>query len=396
MPSSLQTQHYPEAHARAAGLRYSVVEDPGYTRRRCGRGFMFLDPGGKRVTDPKVRERLQGLALPPAWNEVWICADPRGHLQAVGTDEAGRRQYRYHDRWSVWQQEVKFHRQVAFADRLPEVRRRIQRQLRRGGVDRESVLALIIRLLDDTHIRIGSERYRKRYRSYGLTTLRSRHIKRPEGDDGGTKNNGHAPRGDAKKGDDAASADPVCGLRLEFRGKSGVDVSVTVDDPMVQDLLLQLQDLPGQHLFQYVDPDGELHRIGSADVNAYIHTIMGEDFTAKDFRTWGATTVATQTLGEQTEAIEATDSERQLKKIYNEALDAAAARLHNTRAVVSSHYVNPKLWDAVQAKRIAEAFAAARSERHPRGLRVAERAAWHLVGGAEADAADIGVGASTK
>jgi len=237
----------PAASARAAGLRYVSNTDPGIRRRRVGEGFRYVRANGRAVADKATLVRIRSLAIPPAWTEVWICADDDGHLQATGHDARGRKQYRYHPRWREVRDETKYGRMLAFGSVLPRIRRRVSRDLARPGLPREKVLATVVRLLEKTFIRVGNEEYARENESFGLTTLRERQV----------KVNGSQ-------------------LRFRFRGKSGVQHEVEVTDPRIAAIVRRMQDLPGEELFQYVDENGEVRAIGSSDVNAYLKEIAGE------------------------------------------------------------------------------------------------------------------------
>ena len=257
--------------------------------------------------------RIKQLAVPPAWTDVWICTDPRGHLQATGRDARGRKQYRYHARWRDIRDASKFDRVVAFGRSLPRIRRRCGRDLRRTGLPRERVLAAIVRLLDESLIRVGNREYARDNKSFGLTTLRSRHVK---------------VRGTE--------------IRFRFRGKGGVEHSLGVSDARVARVVKRLQDLPGQDVFQYVDDDGERRNIDSADVNEYLQEVSGQDFTAKDFRTWTATVLAAQALHEMRQF----DGDAEARQNVVKAIENVAARLGNTPAVCRKCYVHPAVTDA--------------------------------------------------
>jgi DNA topoisomerase-1 len=265
------------------------------------------------VADGPDLARIKQLAVPPAWTDVWICTDPRGHLQATGRDARGRKQYRYHARWRDIRDASKFDRVVAFGRSLPRIRRRCGRDLRRTGLPRERVLAAIVRLLDESLIRVGNREYARDNKSFGLTTLRSRHVK---------------VRGTE--------------IRFRFRGKGGVEHSLGVSDARVARVVKRLQDLPGQDVFQYVDDDGERRNIDSADVNEYLQEVSGQDFTAKDFRTWTATVLAAQALHEMRQF----DGDAEARQNVVKAIENVAARLGNTPAVCRKCYVHPAVTDA--------------------------------------------------
>jgi DNA topoisomerase-1 len=296
--------------ARAAGLRYVSDARPGITRRRAGRHFGYRAPDGSPIRDPEALRRIKSLAIPPAWEAVWICPDPRGHIQASGRDAKGRKQYRYHPRWQAVRDETKYDRMLAFSQALPQIRERIRHDLSRPGLSRERVLATVVELLETTFIRVGNEEYAKQNRSYGLTTLRSRHV-----DVEGTT------------------------LHFHFRGKSGKEWRVRVQDRRLAAVLKRLQELPGQELFQWVDQDGQRHSVTSGDVNDYLREITGQDFTAKDFRTWAGTLLAFLEL----RSSESCEGVTQAKRNVSAAIKRVAERLGNTPAVCRKAYVHPRV-----------------------------------------------------
>lgn len=296
----------------AAGTRLRYVSDaePGYTRLRRGKGFAYLDNRGRPLRDSRTLARICALAIPPAYTDVWICRSADGHLQATGRDERGRKQYRYHAAWREARDSTKFARTIAFAEALPALRRRIARDLRTRGVGREKVLATIFRLLDRTQLRIGNEGYAKANHSFGLSTLRTRHAR---------------VRGDE--------------VRFVFRGKSGHRHDVSLSDARVTAVVRRCRDLPGQHLFQFVD-GMHVRRITSTDINAYVRETMRGDFTAKDFRTWSATVIVGREL--------LTDASVDLRStVLKAAIEAAAGALRNTPAVCQRAYVHPAILEAV-------------------------------------------------
>jgi DNA topoisomerase I len=301
----------PEAAARRAGLRYVDDEEPGITRRRCGRGFSYRDPRGETIRDPEERERIETLAIPPAWTDVWICPRPDGHLQATGRDDAGRKQYRYHPRWREARDRTKFHRMLPFGRALPGLREELDRQLRRRTLDRDKVLALVVRLLEESCIRVGNEEYRRQNGSYGLTTLRRRHV-------------------------DVSSN----GLRFHFRGKGGAKHDVAVSDRRLARAVGRCQELPGHELFQYLDDEGRRHAVDSADVNEFLKEITGEPFTAKDFRTWMGSVHALDTLWRTGPA----ESDKEAAANLVAMVDRVAGELRNTRAVCRGFYIHPAIF----------------------------------------------------
>ena len=303
----------PTVSAREAGLRYVTDARPGIGRRRRGTGFTYLGPDGKAIRDPEILARIRSLAIPPAWTEVWICTDPRGHLQATGRDARGRKQYRYHPRWREVRDATKYERTVAFGLALPHMRERIDEDMAKRGLPREKVLATVVELLEATLIRVGNREYVRENRSYGLTTLRDHHVDV----DGPT-------------------------IEFHFRGKGGKDHRVTVEDPRLARVVKRCQDVPGQELFQYLDRDGRRQAVDSSDVNDYLREISGQDFTAKDFRTWAGTVAAVWAL----EEFEEFDSEAQAKRNIVQAIEKVAATLGNTPAVCRKCYVHPTILDA--------------------------------------------------
>ncbi|HET6745156.1 MAG TPA: DNA topoisomerase IB [Candidatus Limnocylindria bacterium] len=299
--------------AEEAGLRYVTDTSPGISRRRAGKGFTFVGPEGERITDRAKVEWIRGLAIPPAWTDVWICPSPRGHLQATGRDARGRKQYRYHPEWRAVRDDAKYERMLAFGKALPRIRRRVDRDMRRRGLPRERVLAAVVRLLEKTPMRIGNEEYARDNKSFGLTTLRDR----------------HATIGTAR-------------IHFRFRGKGGKDHEVELSDARLARIVSRCQDLPGQELFAYLDADGEVRSVESSDVNDYLREISGQEFTAKDFRTWSGTVLAAWALREFTQV----DSEAQAKRNVVNAVERVAEWLGNTPAVSRKSYVHPSVIDA--------------------------------------------------
>jgi len=303
----------PPAAARAAGLRYVHDDRPGIRREAVKDGFRYLDARGEPVTDENTLARIKGLVIPPAWTEVWICPQANGHLQATGRDARGRKQYRYHPKWREARDEVKYERMLKFGQALPAIRAEVDRALKLPGLPREKVLATIVYLLEATMMRVGNEEYARTNKSFGLTTLRNRHAK-VDGSD----------------------------VEFSFRGKSGVYHKVKVHDRRLARIVARSRDLPGQELFQYVDEDGQTHSIDSSDVNDYLRAISGEDYTAKDFRTWSGTVLAALALQE----FEKFDSEAQAKKNIVRAIEAVAEKLGNTPSICRKCYVHPAVLDA--------------------------------------------------
>jgi DNA topoisomerase-1 len=294
--------------AEEAGLRYVSDEQPGYTRKAKGDDFDYFDTDGKRIRDETRLLRIKRLAIPPAYKNVWICPSAKGHIQATARDARGRKQYRYHERWREVRDENKYDRMLVFGKALPKIRRRVNRDLKRRGLPREKVLATVVQLLERTFIRVGNEEYAKENKSFGLTTLRNRHV-----DVTATK------------------------LKFNFRGKSGKEHEVDVTDRRLAKIIRQLQDLPGQEVFQYLNENNERRRVTSEDVNDYLREITGEDFTAKDFRTWAGTVLAALALNAQ----EAFENKSQAKKNIKDAISAVSKILGNTPAVCRKCYVHP-------------------------------------------------------
>ena len=295
------------------GLRYACDEEPGIRRRRAGRHFRYHDARGRPIRDREELARIAALAVPPAYRDVWICADARGHLQATGFDARGRKQYRYHPRWRALRDRHKFVQMTAFARALPRLRQRLRRDLRREGLPREKVLATVVALLDRTHARIGNGSYAKENGSYGLSTLRDRHARFAAGR-----------------------------LRLRFTGKGGAEHVLDVDDRRLARIVRRCQQLPGQTLFQYVDDDGAQHAIDSGQVNAYLHEAMGAAFSAKDFRTWSATLHAAAELAAT--PLPQRGGERAARRCINAAISEVAGQLRNTPAVCRKSYINPLVY----------------------------------------------------
>jgi DNA topoisomerase-1 len=301
-----------KAIARATGLRYSTDARPGFTRRRAGSGYSYRDAEGATIRDPEVLARIRTLAIPPAWTAVWICPWANGHLQATGRDARGRKQYRYHADWRARRETDKFDRMLAFAAALPRIRRRCDRDLARPGVPREKVLAAVVRLLESTLIRVGNDEYARLNRSFGLTTLRDRHVE-VEG----------------------------TSVRFRFRGKSGRVHEVGLRDRRLARVIARCQELPGQELFQYIDGDGEVRDVTSDAVNDYIRDASGGPFTAKDFRTWAGTVLAYRAL----RALDAPDDTPDKGRVVA-AIKVTADRLGNTPAVARGSYVHPAVLEA--------------------------------------------------
>jgi DNA topoisomerase-1 len=337
--------HDAAAAARAAHLRYASLLQRGYTRKRSGRHFAYYDEAGHRVRDRALLERIAALAIPPAWRNVWINASPRAHIQATGHDARGRKQYRYHPRFRALREAAKFDHIRHFAEHLPALRARVRRDLRQRGSSKCKVAALIVELLQRTCARIGNECYAEENGSYGLTTLRDRHVR---------------IRGAT--------------LRLKFRGKGGKIHDLVLRDARLARFVRRCRELPGQRLFQYADERGRYHSLSSADINEYLRDSTGESFSAKDFRTWNATVLAVCALG----ATEPCTTTRAVKRAIKCALEGVASELGNTVAICRKSYVHPSVIGQFTAgdlqRRVRRAESAAR--RHPvRGLRVQEAVA---------------------
>ena len=303
----------PEEAAHQAGLRYVNDEEPGIRRRRAGKGFSYRDPRGRLIKAEPDLKRIRKLAVPPAYTDVWICADPLGHIQATGRDARGRKQYRYHARWREARDETKYHRMLAFGRALPGIRERIEADMSRRGLPREKVLAAVVKLLEMSLIRIGNDEYAKQNRSFGLTTMRDRHAE-------------------------------VNGSRMQFhfRGKHGKDHDIKLTDRRLARVVKACQDLPGQELFQYIDEDGVQRDVTSHDVNAYLRDVASDEFTAKDFRTWAGTVLAAFALQE----FETFDSQAGIKRNITLAIEKVASRLGNTPTICRKCYVHPEVINA--------------------------------------------------
>lgn len=311
----------PQAAAAAANLVYVSDADPGIRRKKASKGFRYLLPDGQPVKDKATLARIEALAIPPAYQTVWISLAADGHMQATGRDDKGRKQYRYHARWQEQRAGTKFERMILFGEALPALRQQLQADLRRHGLPREKVLAAVISLLGKTFIRVGNAEYARTNESYGLTTLQDDHA------------------------DITGSL-----MTFTFRGKSGKDHDITLRDRRLAKVVRESQDLPGQHLFQYMDADKTVHAINSTDVNTYLHTISGQSFTAKDFRTWGGTTLAVRTCATLEPADDLSDHAG--KKQITRMLKAVAAELGNTPSVCRKYYVHPVVGEAYLAGRL--------------------------------------------
>jgi DNA topoisomerase I len=304
----------PVEAAQAAGLYYVMEGEPGYNRKRKGRGFIYLDPKGKQVTSPRLIQRFKDLVIPPAWSEVWICRRPNGHIQVTGRDTRGRKQYRYHTDWGETRSQTKFSRMAQFGKHLPAIRARVAQDLRRTRLSNEKVTALVVRLLEQTLIRVGNQEYARMNQSYGLTTLLDDHI-------------------------------TITGSRvsIEFTGKRGKPMEIQMRDRRLAQLVKRCQDLPGQRLFQYLDENGQCcQTITSGDVNNYLREATGQDFSAKDFRTWGGTVLAAMELYQRGPA----ENEKKADKQIVQVIKDVAAALNNTPTICRKYYIHPAILDA--------------------------------------------------
>lgn len=309
----------PEAAANTANLCYVSDRQPGFTRKKWGRGFSYFDSNGDRVSETKLIERFKALKIPPAWQEVWICSDRNGHLQATGRDSQGRKQYRYHPEWRRLRSQAKFARMVPFGLALPLIRQQYDRHLRQRKLTREKILAVVVRLLDDTLIRVGNPQYAKKNSSYGLTTLRNRHVE--------------------------IFTNKV---RFEFTGKSGIQHEIELRDRRLARAIRRCQEIPGYQLFQYFDDDGQKQTVDSGDVNEYLETITGHNFTAKEFRTWAGTmeaAVALQNVGNF-------ESDTEAKKNVVSVVKGVAKKLGNRPATCRKYYIHPLVLDTYQAGKL--------------------------------------------
>jgi DNA topoisomerase-1 len=311
----------PVESAKAAGLRYVSDTKPGIRRKRSGKGFHYVDSEGKPVRDKETLARVRSLVIPPAWTGVWICPNPKGHLQATGRDARGRKQSRYHPRWREVRDETKYERMMIFGAALPGIRERVEQDLGLPGLPRPKVLATIVRLMETTLIRVGNEEYARQNGSYGLTTMRNKHVEV----DGST-------------------------VTFHFQGKSRVQHTVDITDRRLARIVQRCQDIPGYELFQYADKDGTHHSVDSADVNEYLREISGEEFTAKDFRTWAGSVLACEMLWQ----FEKFESATEAKRNVVQAIKQVAARLGNTPSVCRKCYVHPVVLDCYMSGAMLE------------------------------------------
>jgi DNA topoisomerase-1 len=309
-PDAVQTIVDPRDAAESAGLRYVSDERPGIRRKKVGTGFSYVRPDGSRLIEPGALKRIKALAIPPAWTDVWICPFPDGHIQATGRDAKGRKQYRYHVRFREVRESTKYEHVVEFADALPSIRDTVREHMALRGLPREKVLATVVHLLETTLIRIGNDDYAKQNNSYGLTTLKNRHV--------------------AINGNE---------VRFRFTGKGGKQWSLRVRDRRIAKIIRACQELPGQELLQYIDEQGNCQDVTSSDVNEYLKAITGKDITAKDFRTWAGTVLAAMTLSE----LQSFDNAAQAKRNLRSAIEKVSARLGNTPTICRKCYIHPEV-----------------------------------------------------
>ena len=331
----------PVLSAKLAGLRYVTDNSPGFKRRKAGKRFLYLGLEGKIIRDPEVIRRIDVLAIPPAWRDVWICPLANGHLQATGRDAKGRKQYRYHPRWREVRDQTKYDKILAFAKQLPAIRRQVEKDLALPGLPREKVLATVVLLLETGMVRVGNEEYARQNKSFGVATLRSHHV-----DVSGPK------------------------IKFEFRGKSGVQHSFDLNDHRLAKIIQRCQELPGHELFQYIDQSGARCTIDSSDVNEYLRTVAGDDFSSKDFRTWMGTVLAATALTEIAE-----ENSKPAKKNITRAIETVARQLGNTVAVCRKCYIHPAVVESYQNGLLMEVFrpGATKPKRSTRrGLKPAE------------------------
>ena len=303
----------PVEAAEEAGLRYVSDDQPGYTRRKKGDDFEYFDTDGKPIRDEQRLLRIKRIGIPPAYTDVWICPSPNGHIQATGRDARRRKQYRYHERWREVRDENKYDKMILFGEALPKIRKRVEHDLGLPGLPRDKILATVVQLLERTFIRVGNEEYARENKSFGLTTMQDRHVEVK-----GSK------------------------LRFRFRGKSGIKHEVDVTDRRIAKIIAKLQELPGQELFQYVDEDGQLRDVTSQDVNDYLREITGQEFSAKDFRTWAGTVLAAIAL----DAVGAFETKKQAKANIKNAISAVSKILGNTPAICRKCYVHPAVLES--------------------------------------------------
>jgi DNA topoisomerase-1 len=309
-PDAAQTIVDPRDAAESVGLKYVSDERPGIRRKKAGTGFSYVRPDGSKLTGPDTMKRIKALAIPPAWTDVWICPSPDGHIQATGRDAKGRKQYRYHARFREVRESTKYERVVAFADALPSIRDTVREHMALRGLPPEKVLATVVHLLETTLIRVGNDDYARQNNSYGLTTLKNRHV--------------------AVEGNE---------VRFRFTGKGGKQWSLRVRDRRIAKIIKACQELPGQELLQYIDEQGNCQDVTSTDVNEYLKAITGKDITAKDFRTWAGTVLAAMTLSE----LQSFDNAAQAKRNLRSAIEKVSARLGNTPTICRKCYIHPEV-----------------------------------------------------
>ena len=321
----------PRQAAVTAGLRYVTDQTPGIRRVRVGKRFRYVTPNGNTLKDRNELQRISSLAIPPAWRDVWICPSPNGHLQATGRDAKGRKQHRYHSRWREVRDESKYGRILEFAAALPVLRRRARVDLASSALSRRKVIAAVVQLLEKTLIRVGNEEYARTNQSFGLTTMRNRHAQVSRGT-----------------------------IRFRFRGKSGKFHDIAFSDARLAAVVRRCQELPGRELFQYLDDAGNVQDINSSDVNEYVRDVTGEDFTAKDFRTWVGTVLAARALQQLKEFTSSTQAKRNVLS----AVEAVAGMLGNTRSVCRKSYIHPAVIDSYLDRTLAQSLAACAGERY--------------------------------
>jgi len=314
---------------------YANDEQPGIRRRQRRGKFEYIGPSGRRIRSARVLKRIKGLVIPPAWNEVWICPHSRGHIQATGRDARGRKQYIYHPKWRILRDSAKYDRLSAFAQALGPLRKRLDRDLRRRGLSKDKVVATVVALMESTLMRVGNEEYVKQNGSFGITTLRNRHV----------------------------AIEGPC-LHFQFRGKSGVLHTIDIHDRRLAKIVKACQELPGQELFEYIGADGAIHSVRSEDVNAYLRAATGHDFTAKDIRTWAGTVLAAEALRQ----CDCAGSEAQAKRNIVAAIEQVARKLGNTKTVCRQCYIHPAVFQAYHDGRLSETPAGKRARSIARAL----------------------------
>jgi DNA topoisomerase-1 len=313
----------PVVAAEEAGLSYVRDHENGIRRVKTRSGFRYIDPKGKPVSDEATLKRIRSLVIPPAWTNVWICASPTGHIQAVGRDARGRKQYRYHTAYRYQRDQTKYERMLEFGKALPQIRQRVAEDLQAPGLTKRKVMATVISILERTCMRVGNEEYRESNKSYGLTTLQDKHVKIEKSV-----------------------------MRFRFRGKSGQDQDIQLEDPQLARIVKKCRDIPGYELFQYLDEDGTIRDVTSSDVNEYIREVTGQSFTAKDFRTWGGTGWATVILSQ----LGASETENDAKKAVVEAIKEVSKKLGNRPATCKKYYVHPAILDAYSKGELTNAL----------------------------------------